>query len=756
MINSNKNSNKSLLKIYVPIACTVLIMLVLVFYSFVTGSTIAAKHAPLVGACMEIKLEATTAHLWFEELITGDRYLDIDIIWHHLDEANWYANAMLEGGNKPEGTFVPLSNEKLRNDIRQVQAELTTFRKTAEQRWSRKLNGKAGVGSDIDQQFDATFARFIKQADRVEAGLHQLITRELGIFKKTQYFLFATIIGLSLTLLFVFLRYEHKSMNDLQSITDAKDKAEGAIHKLTLTQKRVSEVLDGADALIYVSDMQTGEILFINKYGKSHWGAIEGEICWKVIQKKTDGPCEFCTNRKLVDADGNPTEGVIWELKSPVNDRWYHCCDKAIRWLDGRTVRMEIASDITALKRADEERQNLEAAIRKTQKLESLGVLAGGIAHDFNNLLMAILGNADLAQMELSPLSPAHDRIEDIITSARRAADLCKQMLAYSGRGKFVIEALSLTEIVEEMFHMLEVSISKKAVLKYNFAANIPAVRADATQIRQIILNLITNASEAIGDRSGVISINTGAMDCDRNYLSESYLDENLPEGLYSFFEVADTGCGMTDETKEKLFDPFYTTKFTGRGLGLSAVLGIVRGHNGAIKIYSELNKGTAIKVLFPAVDEPTQKIKPSDQCEEDTWRGSGTILLVDDEESILAVGKRYLEKKGFNVLIAQDGRVGLELFRKHAEEIVCVILDLTMPHLDGEETFREMRRIKRGVRVIMSSGYNEQDIFQRLPGKGLAGFIQKPYQSRDLWIKLREVLGDGTTCVARTDQESS
>ncbi len=464
-------------------------------------------------------------------------------------------------------------------------------------------------------------------------------------------------------------------------------------------------------------------------------------------------PLEFYPESFRITMTGNLESvretGEIITQEAPVvdlegNEAWFHSTIVPVNDEKGQIdYFMVVSIDITSRKRAEEERRKMGEAIQNTQKLESLGVLAGGIAHDFNNLLMSILGNADLALQELSPVSPANENVKEILTASRRAAELCKQMLAYSGKGKFEVNPINISEVVEEMTHMLEVSISKKAVLKYNFADNLPTIIADATQLRQIIMNLITNASDAVGDKSGVISISTGAMDCDHAYLSETYLDDDLPEGLYTYIEIADTGCGMNKETIKKLFDPFFTTKFVGRGLGLSAVLGIVRGHKGAIKVYSELKKGTTIKVLFPAVDEQAGSIQHETISEIEEWRGSGTVLLVDDEESVLAVGKQNLKKKGFSVLMAADGREGLELFRKHAGEIVCVILDLTMPRMDGEEAYREIRRIKSGVRVIMSSGYNEQDITQRFVGKGLAGFIQKPYTSRDLWKKLREILDE-------------
>ena len=296
---------------------------------------------------------------------------------------------------------------------------------------------------------------------------------------------------------------------------------------------------------------------------------------------------------------------------------------------------------------------------------------------------------------------------------------------------------------------MLEVSVSKKAILRYHFAAQLPPVEVDITQIQQILMNLVINASEAIGEKSGVISISTGAMKCDQDYLADTWLKQKLPEGIYVYIEVADTGCGMTSKTLECIFDPFFTTKFTGRGLGLAAVLGIVRGHKGTLKIYSEPGHGSTFKVLLPAAKGEAPNLVISDPAKK-LWHGTGTILLVDDEETIRVLSKQMLERLGFRVLTAADGCEALTIFRAQQQEIVAILLDLTMPHMDGEETFRELQRIKTEVPVIMSSGYNEQDIAQRFDGKGLAGFIQKPYRMAMLSQTLRATLEGKRDAVAR------
>jgi PAS domain S-box-containing protein len=406
-----------------------------------------------------------------------------------------------------------------------------------------------------------------------------------------------------------------------------------------------------------------------------------------------------------------------------------------------KQMAISVVWSVTDRKLAEEEQRALQAQIQHAQKLESLGVLAGGIAHDFNNLLMAILGNVDLAMMDLPSSSPVQQNLTEIKNASVRAAELSRQMLAYSGKGRFVVTAMDLSEAVTEMGHMLDVSISKKAVLKYNLKPDLPAMEADATQIRQIIMNLITNASEAIGDKSGFIAITTDTIQADRQYLRDTYLDEDLAPGLYVTLEVADTGCGMDAETQAKFFDPFFTTKFTGRGLGMAAVLGIVRSHNGAINVYSEPGKGTTMKVLFPIVSGETQAISAKQAQADRKWKGSGTVLLVDDEAIVRQIGTMMIKRLGMTTITANDGRDALEIYQEHRDDIDCVILDLTMPHLDGEQTFRQLRKIDPDICVLMSSGYSEQEVTQRFQGKGIGGFIQKPYELQKLADTLRKAL---------------
>ncbi|MHC5037663.1 MAG: hybrid sensor histidine kinase/response regulator, partial [Planctomycetota bacterium] len=404
---------------------------------------------------------------------------------------------------------------------------------------------------------------------------------------------------------------------------------------------------------------------------------------------------------------------------------------------------MIIARDITKRRRAEEARRKLEAQIQHAQKLESLAVLAGGVAHDFNNILTGLLGHVDLAMEELPSENPAHPFLQQIETASNRLADLTNQMLAYSGKGVFKVESINLSQIVEEMTHLLEVSISKKVRVQYEFARKLPLLRGDATQIRQVALNLITNAAEAIGEGPGSVMIRTGLMKAGHDFLARTYINEGLPEGEYVFLEVADTGCGMDSETEARLFDPFFTTKQTGRGLGLAAALGIVRGHRGAIRVDSEIGQGTTVQVLFPPGTGP---VAPEEPEIEDPGKARmvGTVLVVDDEEGVRSVARLMLENGGFTVLTANDGLHGLDVFEKNQDEIVAVLLDLSMPRMTGPQTFREMKRLRSDIPVILISGYTEPDVRKRFSEKGLAGFIQKPFKSENLLATLASVLEPG------------
>ncbi|HKZ17990.1 MAG TPA: ATP-binding protein, partial [Geobacteraceae bacterium] len=452
----------------------------------------------------------------------------------------------------------------------------------------------------------------------------------------------------------------------------------------------------------------------------------ELEARYAYIRRKGDSILSEVFCQRLFNGNG----AHLFLKVSPLHDK------------NGRVVgAIESIRDISDLKRAEEGRLQLERQILQTQKLESLGVLAGGIAHDFNNILTAVMGYAGLALMKLPLTSPVRHCIREIEKASHRAAELCRQMLDYSGKGRFVIETIHPGDLILEMDSLLKSSITKKAVFNLNLAEKLPPISGDASQIRQVVMNLVINASEAIGDENGVITVSTGSRVCTHGYLGEMYLSDGLPEGPYVWVEVSDTGCGMDKETQSRIFEPFFTTKFTGRGLGLAAVQGIVRGHKGALRVYSEPGNGTTFRVLFPVAEGAIDRVERTSDEGADTWKGTGTVLLVDDDETIRILGKEMVEMIGFQTHTAADGCQALESYRSVDGKIDVVLLDLTMPCMDGVETFRELRRISPDVSVVISSGYAEHDIASRFAGMAPTGFIQKPYTMEALRECLRNAL---------------
>jgi len=396
--------------------------------------------------------------------------------------------------------------------------------------------------------------------------------------------------------------------------------------------------------------------------------------------------------------------------------------------------------DITFRKIAEEERKRAEIQMQQVQKLESLGVLAGGVAHDFNNLLMTIVAHAGLAAKKLPLDSPGREHLLKIEQASLRGGELANQMLTYAGRGKPLIQAVHVSKLVEEMGHLLDVSISKKISLLYDLSASLPMVNVDPAQMRQVVMNLIINASEAITDQMGTITLRTGKMFVTEDYLSECHVRGEFEYHTCVFLEVADTGMGIDPDDLEKIFDPFFTTKFAGRGLGLAALLGIVRSHEGAIKVSSEIDKGTTFRIILPSAPEMEHAQQgQSDIQGKPSFKGA--ILVVDDEDDVRLAAQLILEDTGYHIFSARDGKAGLELFRQYHHDLRAVLLDLTMPQMNGEELFSEIQRIRTDIPVILSSGYSEEEALKHFAKNPFHAFIQKPYQIEGLIEKITQVL---------------
>jgi two-component system, cell cycle sensor histidine kinase and response regulator CckA len=495
--------------------------------------------------------------------------------------------------------------------------------------------------------------------------------------------------------------------------------------KRALDEHAIVAVTDARGRITYVND----KFCAISKYSREELLGQDHRII-----NSGHHPKAFMT-----DLWGTILAGGVWkgEIKNRAKDGSFYWVDTTIVPFMGDDNRphqfVAIRADIT-------QRKESEDALRQSQKLESLGVLSGGIAHDFNNLLTTILGNTNLGAMHLAPESPAMPYLHQVEQATLRAADLTRQLLAYAGKGRLQVTEVDLNRLVVEMTQLLTVSLSKKAVIRYDLSSSLPFISADPSQMQQLVMNLVTNASEAIGDEvSGLITVRTGMQMVDDATQAGLLPALPLSAGEYVTLEVSDTGCGMAPEVRDRIFDPFYTTKFTGRGLGLSAMLGILRSHHGSLKVYSEQGRGSVFKLFLPALTVGTGGHPPGHVAGE--WESHGVLLLVDDEPGARAVARELARSMGFQVLEAADGLEAVALFELRHTEITAVLMDLTMPHMDGRQAFLRMHQTDPKIPVVLTSGYSEQDVLADFLGKGLAGFLPKPYQRSQFQSILRQAV---------------
>ena len=511
-----------------------------------------------------------------------------------------------------------------------------------------------------------------------------------------------------------------------QDITERK-RAEEALRS---SHERFLTVLDSIDATIFVADMETHEVLFMNKYMLKTFGRdMTGERCWEVFRGESE-PCPYCINNKLLDQKGKPTGVHVWQDKNPITGKWYMNYDRAIEWTDGRLVRIQIATDITEMKR-------LQDQLQEAQKMESIGNLAGGVAHDFNNILFPIIGLSELLLEDLIPGSPEYENVQEILQAGKRGGNLVKQILTFSRQSEHRMMPVRIQQILKEVLKLIRSTIPANIEIFQHIQQDCGLVMADPTQLHQIVMNLITNAYHAVESTNGKISIQLREKELGHDNLA----DMPLKSGQYAMLTVADTGNGIDPAIRDKIFEPYFTTKKQGKGtgLGLAVVYGIVKACNGHIKVHSEVGKGTAFTIYLPLMKTSSKTVSVEKAA--DYRGGTEHVLLVDDEDSIVRIAKKMLERLGYRVTSRTNSLDALAAFSGNPDAYDVVVTDMTMPNMTGDRLAKEIFSIRPDIPVIICTGFSEGISPDKANAMGIRGFLMKPIVISEMAQMVRKVL---------------
>lgn len=525
-------------------------------------------------------------------------------------------------------------------------------------------------------------------------------------------------------------------IDQIKTVTASRDELDHEIKvrkevetALTTSQETLMSVLNGIDATVYVADLDTFEILFMNQFMINLYGKdLKGERCHNVFADD-QGPCTICTNDKLLDDDGKPTGVHIWSALNKVTGRWFMNHDRAIKWIDGRFVRLQIATDITQLK-------EMENELRQAHKMESIGRLAGGIAHDFNNILAAINGFSQLALETIPPDSQAAADINEVINSSDRAAKLVKQILSFSRKQQQELVPISVQSVLQEVVQLIRATLPSTIEIKAEIDPNCGAVMSDATMLHQVVMNLCTNGAQAMEYSGGILEISLFPTEI-------KTADPNLPDlqpGNYITLQVQDSGIGIPEDHLEHIFDPYFTTKDIGKGsgMGLAVVHGVIRNHQGDIKVESLVGKGSSFTIYLPEIDKLPA---PEPEIDGELPGGKESILLVDDEKKIVELTKRRLESLGYRVTATTSSTKALEMFITGPYNYDLLVSDQTMPTMRGDELASAVKKLRPELPVIICSGYSSRLDGNEVSEMKISAFIMKPVLKSKLAKTVRECL---------------